>query len=223
MADRSLRRAANGGNVAEDGTQQQRLGDTISVPTLPRVEPNEPISDADNHRVTDTDDSDVDSESNRTVGIGIVEVSPDQLDKFIAGRATEHDAGDGGTSTRKRRSDSGTRRGSSGKRGGKRGKEETTNLAPLLTMVGTWASVLLKTPEFMFDETEVKTLSDSYATFAEHHDVPQLTEKRMSEINLTIAILSVAGPRIVAISNRKKNERTQSNVTQMPQRASVGH
>jgi Zn-dependent peptidase ImmA (M78 family) len=88
-------------------------------------------------------------------------------------------------------------------------------------MVHTWASVLLKTPELMLDPSEVKQLSTSYETFSEHHEVPILTAKRMSEINLVATALSIYGTRFVAIRNRKKEEKQIHVVNGMPQHASV--
>jgi hypothetical protein len=89
-------------------------------------------------------------------------------------------------------------------------------------MVHTWASVLLKTPELMLDPTEVKQLSDAYETFSQHHDVPLLTAKRMSEINLIAVACTLYGTRFVAITHRKKAQRNgQGNVTQMPHRVNI--
>lgn len=89
-------------------------------------------------------------------------------------------------------------------------------------MIHTWASVLLKTPELMLAEDETKRLADSYSTFCEFHEVPILTPKRMSEINLVATALMIYGTRYVAVKNRHKQEKA-SNVTQMPNRAVVGH
>jgi hypothetical protein len=90
-------------------------------------------------------------------------------------------------------------------------------------MIHTWGAVLLKTPELMLSTDESQKLSESYAQFCEHHEVPVLTEKRMSEVNLIVAVLSIYGPRLIAINNRKKNERKSGNVTQMPTRGVVNH
>jgi hypothetical protein len=87
-------------------------------------------------------------------------------------------------------------------------------------MVHTWASVLLKTPELMLEQDEVKTLSDAYGTFSEYHEVPMLTPKRMSEINLVAVALSIYGTRLVAISRRKKVEKTIHGVPTQPIRES---
>jgi hypothetical protein len=74
-------------------------------------------------------------------------------------------------------------------------------------MVHTWASVLLKTPELMLDQTEVKQLSEAYTTFCEYHEVPILTPKRMSEINLVATGLMIFGTRFIAIRKRHKEEK----------------
>jgi hypothetical protein len=166
-------------------------------------------------RSADADDRNANSESNGAQRIGIIEVEPEQLGDFIASRAGSGDGdGDGnGNRTRKQRADAGTKRGRRAK------KEIPQNIEAVVSMVHTWASVILKTPELMLDESEVKALSDSYGNFCEYHTVPVLTPKRMSEITLIATALSIYGTRFVAVMKRKKEERNIHVVGDVPRQA----
>jgi hypothetical protein len=92
-------------------------------------------------------------------------------------------------------------------------------------MVHTWASVLLKTPEIELEQSEAKKLADAYNEFCQWHDVPILTPKRMSEINLVAVALSMYGPRYVAWRNRMKEERLNKRgiITPINQQQSAQH
>lgn len=213
MANRSLRRPVGKSVVFTDiaGEPEQRTVDGVSGD-----EGTEPDAD----RSADADDRNTHVESDSVERIRVVEIAPERLSDFIAERAAERDNGsDNGNGNGERR----TRKPRAAYGSKKRGKEKNQNIEPLITMVHTWGAILLKTPELMLTETESKKLSESYAMFCEHHEVPVLTEKRMSEINLCVAVLSIYGPRLVAVKNRKKNERGNGNVTQMPQRGVVNH
>lgn len=218
MADRSLRRTIHGSGKPTVILSEPIAGDDSGVSRDAGTEQNI-------DRSSDADDRNANLESNGTERIRVVEIAPERLSEFIEQRAADRDNGtgdgDGNGSerrTRKPRADAGQRRGKRGK-----SKEAPQNIEPLVTMVHTWASILFKTPELMLDAEESKGLSDAYAQFCEHHDVPIMTEKRMSEINLVIAVLSLYGPRFVAFKNRKKNESQRPNITQMPNRAVVNH
>jgi hypothetical protein len=73
-------------------------------------------------------------------------------------------------------------------------------------MVHTWAPIMLNIPELHADEAELKQLSDAYSEFCKHHDMPEVTEKRISEANLVIALMAVYGTRLVAFAKRKKTD-----------------
>lgn len=192
MANRSIRRANN----ADAGNTF-----TISSPTgsderskseqLERVENTDSIVDGDG------DDTESNSVSD-SGSIGTVTIDPEQLDEFIANGGSGDSADSG---TRKRR---GRKPGSKNRTNSK--KAEIT-LEPLLMMAHTWASVLLKTPELALEQNEAKQLSDAYSVFCEHHEVPVISPKRMSEINMVAAICMVYGPRVIAARNRKREER----------------
>lgn len=202
-------------NVANTDGEPVSISDSGTVSSVQR----EPGTESDVNRSADTHDRNAHNEPNSVERIGVVEVNPEQLGEFIAERAAERDdSGTGnGNNTRKRRSDSGV------KRGRKSRKEAPQNIDAVVSMIHTWASVLLKTPELMLEESEVKQLSEAYNTFSEYHEVPLITPKRMSEVNLVCVALVIYGSRVVAIRNRHKQERTKGNVTQMPNRATVGH
>jgi len=203
MANRTLRRnqsgnATNDGAVSStDGTEQADAGDSVTGVT----DPDSSVDGNGNERESDT----------LSAGsIRIVEVVPEQLGDFIDNGGEGTSSGDG---TRKRR---GRKPGS--KNGTKRATA-TETVEPFLMMAHQWASVLLKTPEIALSQMEAKQLSDSYSVFCKHHDVPVLSEKRMSEINLIATAFVIYGPRLVAIRNRSKRERVNSarNVTEFPQ------
>jgi hypothetical protein len=202
MADRSLRRAKRGDSIPSDVVPIAVSG-TINVASIESRA--ESITDTESKR----NDSEPIIERNSAQRISIIEVDPNTVDEFIAGRRTDSGtgtdtSGSDGKRTRKPRSDAGEKR-------GRKRKETPQNVEALVTMVHTWASVLLKTPELMLDTDEVKQLSDAYSVFSEYHEVPILSAKRMSEINLVAVALAIYGSRVIAIRNRHKQESKQEN------------
>lgn len=204
---------------------------TLKRSVKPTVISSEPIS-GDEHVTIDEsgtvtaadtsaigDDNEPFVERNRAQRIGVVEVDPERIGEFINERAAGSGSGDssGERRTRRARSDSGKPRNK------RRGKETPPNVEALVTMVHTWASVILKTPELMLEPTEVKQLSDAYTTFSEFHEVPILTEKRVSEINLIATVCAIYGTRFVAISKRKKEQKKTGAFHVMPTRDNVAH
>lgn len=215
MADGQTRRTLRRSVSITDAASGQEHGDVSGVSGEPGTEP-------DIDRSADADDRNTNQQPNRTERVSVVEISPERLGEYIAGRAAERDAERGTDSsderrTRKPRADAGQKRGRKGN------KEKNQNIEPLVSMVHTWGSVLLKTPELMLSPEESKKLSDAYSTFCEHHNVPVMTEKRMSEINMVVTVLALYGPRFIAVKNRKQKERVVGNVTQMPNRGVVNH
>lgn len=210
MVDGQTRRTLRRTRSTESATGQQTIGTVVSVQPVERTEPVIDRSAIDN-------DSEPVVERNGSQRIGVVEVNPEQLGEFIADRSASGDGDGGNGRTRRKRADAGTTR------GGRKRKETPQNIEALVTMVHTWASVILKTPELMLDQSEVKQLSSAYETFSEHHEVPMLTAKRMSEINLIAVALSIYGTRFVAISRRRKTESKIHAVGGMPQTAHVNH
>lgn len=165
-------------------------------------------------------DRDTNAEPHRTVndGVRVIEVDPANLGEFIARDAAESAAGSANGSDR---SAAGSRRKYTRRT---TRKETSQDLVPVLDMVHTLAAALLHAPEMLLDKDETKSVADAYSKFCEYHETPGLTPKRMSEIVLIGVALKVYGTRFVAIRNRKVAEKREtSNVTPMPQRATVSH
>lgn len=210
MVDRQVRRTLRRSGKPTVIASEPISGDDNTVVIESRPEPHV-------DRRTNTDDRNVNQQPVGSQHIGIVDVDPERLGEFIAERADSGNGNSDGNGTRKRRADAGTKR-------GRRGKKETpANLEAVITMIHSWASVLLKTPELMLAESETKQLSDAYSTFCEYHEVPILTPKRMSEITLIACALSIYGTRVVAISQRRKQERKFGHVHEMPKQANAVH
>jgi hypothetical protein len=202
MANRTLRRdkskiAGNDGTVSTaDGVEQTDTGNSIAG-----------VSDSDSS--VDGNGNERESDASSIGSVRIVEVDPEQLGEYIANGTGESDSsGDG---TRKRR-----KRGPNKRTTGAKKAQET--IAPFLLMAHNWASVFLRTPELCLSQDEAQKLSDSYSTFCEYHDVPVLSAKRLSEINLIASLALVYFPRIVAVRNRIKEEKINRtrNVTEFP-------
>jgi hypothetical protein len=196
VANRSLRRATK---PADNGAAIPVIRD--GKPESGDVGLSEPIEAAIGD--TGANDSVIESESDRVDFGGAVEIDPAKLDEYIrADTRTGTGDSDGGPTRRTRhtRSDAGRPRKQRGR------KETAQDIGPLLTMAHTWASVLLKTPELALDGSEVEQLSKAYGVFCEYHEVPVLTPKRASEINMIAAVCVVYGTRLFAIKNRKKAE-----------------
>lgn len=190
MANRTFRRANNRSEGSETSSTDNDGRSHVAIEgSNGATESDE--SAIDGHGVNN--ESEFDDDNQR---IGVVEIDPSELGEYI-----ERDSrGSSDGEPRKRR---GRRKGS---KNGSNKKAETT-VEPFLMMAHTWASVLLKTPEIALTADEAKQLSDSYSVFCEHHDVPVISAKRMSEINLIASMFMVYGPRFVAVRNRHKQER----------------
>jgi len=197
MADRTLRRTYT-------GTIPNPVIDSDAVGSVTDELPDGDGSGDGNDSATVGDGEDTERDTERTSGgVRIVEVDPEQLSEYIArdgaGSGDDTSNGDG---TRKRR-----KRGPNKRTTGKVKAQETVE--PFLLMAHTWAAVFLKCPEIALNEDEAKRLSDAYSSFCEYHTVPILSAKRMSEINMILALGMVYGPRFVAVRNRIKNERVE--------------
>jgi hypothetical protein len=194
MADRTLRRTYIGtipNPVIDDGAD----GSIADI-----IEDGAGTSDTvNNSTVGDGEDTERDTERLGS-GVRIVEIDPEQLGEYIArDGAGTGDGSDNGDGTRKRR-----KRGPNKRTTGAKKAQETVK--PFLLMAHTWAAVFLKTPELNLTEDEADKLSNAYNNFCEYHDIPILSPKRMSEINMILALGMVYGPRVVAVRNRIKEE-----------------
>lgn len=200
MANRSLRRPNSG---------VSRTPVIIAEPTRKPVGTVilEPVAKPNTDRSAKSDDTDVAGISDEPIKHRVTEFDPADTTSDATGDG--NGSGDG-KRTRRRRSDSGQRRTRKGR------KEAPQNIEAVAGMIHTWASVLLKTPEIALDEDELKQLSHAYDNFSEHHEVPILTPKRMSEIQLVSTLLMMYGTRFIAISNRKRAERNAQKLRVMP-------
>lgn len=168
-----------------------------------RIQNADSVIDADGNRAEQESVYD----SNGDSSVKYVEIDPDKLGEYISGNGADSEP-------RKRR---GRKPGSKNTAGGKKAAQ---TVEPFLIMAHQWAAVLLKTPEIMLEEKEAKSLSDAYSVFCQHHNVPVISEKRMSEINMIAALALVYGPRIIAVRNRVKEEnklKKAKNVTSFTQ------
>lgn len=196
MANRTLRRNASGNDSTAD-TNADTNG------SVARSEPELTIRESDPDSESDGNGSNNEPNSDRSSGIGAVEIDPEQLGEFIA--SGTNDSSDG---TRKRRG-----RKPGVKYGPRKSKAQET-IEPFLMMAHNWAAVLLKTPEIALAQEEAKQLSDAYTAFCQYHNVPILSAKRMSEINMIAALALVYGPRMIAVKNRVKQTREENKVKQ---------
>jgi hypothetical protein len=204
MVNRQIRRPSNGTSKPTVIVSEPISGDKSTVVIESRTEQ---IIDRD----SESDDTKPNVIIDKPKRIGIVEIDPERIAEFVAERADSGD-GSGERKPRRKRSPNGTRRDGNGK-----SKEASQNVEALVSMVHTWASVLLKTPELMLDDSEVKSLSDAYTKFSQYHEVPLLSAKRVSEVNLVAVALSLYGSRFIAIRNRKKEEAKPQGIHGVPQ------
>jgi hypothetical protein len=127
-------------------------------------------------------------------GIGIVEIDPEQLSDYIAGA----DSGSGDTTGKRERKKRGPNKRTTG------AKKAQDSIAPFVQMIH--ALMAAKIPEMELEPEEAERVSSAYIGFCQHHDIPILSAKRMSEIELISMIWMVYGTRVIAIRNRIKEE-----------------
>jgi hypothetical protein len=160
------------------------------------------IDGTDNTVVWDGKDTERDTERTGS-SVRIVEIDPESIDDYIASGGSGN--GDStGDEPRKRR-----KRGPNKRTTG--AKKAQDSVEPFILMAHTWAAAFLKTPELQLEKEEAKQISDAYIEFCQYHDVPMLSPKRLSEINLIAALGLVYVPRVIAIRNRTKEERRAAN------------
>lgn len=198
MANRTLRRAYGGTHESTGELSGIIDGDVGSKPDSAGT-----VSADDSATVIDGTDAIGDTER-VSGGIGSVEIDPNELDEFIArDRDGSSDGNVNGDGTRKSR-----KRGPNKRTTGARKAQETVE--PFIEFIHTLMAT--KIPEMELAEGEAKKVSNAYIEFCIHHEIPVLSAKRMSEINLIGALWMVYGTRIVAIRNRMKVEKAK-NVT----------
>jgi hypothetical protein len=158
--------------------------------------------DADRTVVGDGENTERDTERDGG-SIGVVEIDPSNLSEYIARGSTGSGSGD---STRQRR-----KRGPNKRTTG--AKKAADSVKPFVTLAHQWAAALLKTPELLLTEEETEKFNSAYVNFCQYHEIPILSDKRMSEINLIATLCLIYGPRYVAIRNRHKQERAAKRAT----------
>lgn len=204
MANRTLRRSYSGVKGSEgDSTLDIRSGDDSNAGIDGSI--------AEDEQPTNGDGEHNEPNSNSAGRVSYVEIDPDKLGEYINGGGAT-DGGDSGT--RKRR---GRKPGSKNRTAAKKAED---SVAPFLMMAHQWAAVFLKTPEIMLSQDEAKQLSDAYTNFCEYHEIPVMSDKRMSEVNMIIALAMVYGPRAIAVRNRLREEaqaKRAKNVTPIQQ------
>jgi hypothetical protein len=188
MADRTLRRTYVGTIPIEES-----ISDSDGRGDGSEQERDAGIEDAD--RIADFDGKHDESDADGSGGIGTVTIEPESLAEFVAGDRRNNSDGNGARKQRKKRGPN------KPKSGTKKAKE---TIAPFIMFIHNVMAT--KVPEMMLEEKEAEQLSDAYSSFCEHHDIPVLSDKRISEINLVMAIFTVYGTRAMAIRNRLKEE-----------------
>jgi hypothetical protein len=207
MAYRTLRRPYNGA-VADAGI------DGSAVSSIDGSEPKRISgeSNADSQSIGNGADSERDTERNGG-SVRVVEVDPSNLSEYIA-RDSNAAGTDSGSDTRQRR-----KRGPNKRTTG--AKKAADSVKPFLMLAHQWAAVLLKTPELVLTESEAEQLNAAYVSFCEYHEIPILSAKRMSEINLIAAMCLVYGPRYITVRNRHREEKRAKNAKNVTPIAAV--
>lgn len=200
MANRSLRRTPS--RVEPTAQPVQRA----SVEPDTNVDGKQGAESTVNQRA-DGNDSHVDGVSDTVERVRVIDIDPAELGERIRTDKGNSDGNGDGSETGKRR----TRKDAGQARGTRRKKETPANLTEVVSMVHTLSAVLLSTPELELDDEETKKLADAYAEFCVHHEVPVLTPKRMSEIALGAVVCKLYVPRLIAVRNRKVEERKARN------------
>jgi hypothetical protein len=201
MADRPVRRTLRRTRNTVNGT-----GKPIVPSAVAAGDPTDgiPVTISDDGRVEQVADGASDQPANEPDGpsvIGTVEVDPERIDAYIADAEQRNDS-DGANSASQPRA---TRRA----RGPNKARSPQTLDVAAINMMFVTFSVMLKTPELALDPTEAKQLADTYNEFAKHHEIPVMNAKRMSELNLGGAVLTIIGPRLMGLFLKKKHNGPQ--------------
>lgn len=205
MANRTLRRAYTQANGSSNGSAE--VSGVEPVADDSELGGNE---DADIRVDGNGEESERESDSNGS--IGYVTIDPADLRDFIGNGGT--DANSNGNRTRKPRSDSGQKRGT---RGPRKKSAEIPTLVTVHNLLNSWGQFLFK--ELELDPTEKEKLDAALANFAEYHELPLLSPKRASELELLNALAMAYGPRIFCIYHRMEAEakiKKAKNVTHNP-------
>lgn len=188
MANRTLRRSYGGTRESEGELSGIIEGDVGSKPDESGT-----VNTDDNATIVDGTDDERDIGS--VSGIGSVTIDPAELDEYIA---SDRDSGtDNGTGKRPRK-----KRGPNKRTTG--AKKAQDSIAPFVMMIHTLMAS--KVPEMAMTPDEAERVSSAYVNFCEHHDIPILSAKRLSEVELVSMLWMVYGTRVIAIRNRMKED-----------------
>lgn len=188
MANRTLRRSYGGTRESEGELSGIIEGDVGS-------KPDESGTIDGNDSATIDDGADTIGDAERAGSIGSVTIDPAELDSHIAG---DSDSGsDSGTGKRPRK-----KRGPNKRTTG--AKKAQDSIAPFVMMIHTLMAS--KVPEMAMTSDEAERVSSAYVNFCDHHDIPILSAKRLSEVELISMLWMVYGTRVIAIRSRMKDD-----------------
>jgi hypothetical protein len=92
----------------------------------------------------------------------------------------------------------------------------TANLEKVLFNLHVMGAGLLHEPDLAIDEDEAKLLANAVAQVATAYDFKAvLSQKAQAAIDMSIALATVYGPRVVKIATRPKQRRAATNVVSM--------
>jgi hypothetical protein len=203
MVNRTLRRPYNG----TASNTSSNAGTDRSFETV--AQSSDATSDGVDNTTIEHGENTIGDTERTSSRISIVEIDPEQLDDYIAGDTSDGSSSSSTTGKRRGRKPGSTNRKSAA-------KKAQDSIAPFVLMVHTMLAA--KVPEMLLTPDEAERVSSAYIDFCEHHDIPVLSAKRMSEINLISMIFTVYGTRIVAIRSRMKEDakvKKAKNVTPM--------
>lgn len=189
MANRTLRRAYTEADRTNHGSEE--VSGVI-----------ESAINADNGGITDTDSrtngdgKEPGGESDSVSSIGYVTIDPASLGEYIDQQSADNGNGD---RARKQRSDAGKPRGT---RGRPRKQAEIPTLVTIHNLFQSLASVKFK--DFELDKEEKEKIDAALTNFAAYHELPLMSPKTASTIELLNALGMVYGPRIYTANVKRK-------------------
>lgn len=194
MANRTLRRAYNrdeGNALSAANANGSDAGDASESV----------IGDKNADTISNGDGEESIGESDSAGGIGYVTVDPSNLGDYIVAESSRNrdDNGDGNRRSRKPRADAGKPRGTRTRK-----SAEIPTLVTIHNILNSWGQFLFK--ELALDSEEKDKLDKALANFAEYHELPLLSPKTASTIELLNALAMVYGPRVYVIQARLSME-----------------
>lgn len=192
MADRTLRRSYNGnGGIAEpvsiaDDSDSRSASESIGT-------------GSDNDSQSLRNGAETERESDGAGGIGYVTVDPSNLSDYIRDESARSSNDRNSRRTRKPRSDAGRPRGTRTRK-----SAEIPTLVTIHNLLNSWGQFLFK--ELELDAEEKQKLDAALENFAQYHELPLISPKTASTMELLNCLAMVYGPRVFVITNRMKME-----------------